>query len=82
MTEYNFRHQTKMMSIGLAAFERGKTLRVHSSAFFSLFSRLAAQSPGSGPALARLTGYFSHETLLGRVAPGGVRQGGLCGRLT
>jgi hypothetical protein len=82
MTEYNFRHQTKMMSIGLAGFERGKTLCVHFCAFCSLFSRLGAQSPGSGPAPARLTGYFSHETLLERIALGGVRQGGLCGRLT
>ncbi|MEH2549632.1 hypothetical protein V1283_006277 [Bradyrhizobium sp. AZCC 2262] len=82
MTEYNFRHQTKMMSIGLAAFERGKASSFHFCAFCSLFSRLAAQPPGSGPASARLTGYFSHETLLGRAAVGGVRQGGLCGRLT
>jgi hypothetical protein len=82
MTEYNFRHQTKMMSIGLAGFERGKTLRVHLCVFCGLFNRLGAQSPGFGPAPARLTGYFSHETLLGRAAPGGVRQGGLCGRLT
>jgi hypothetical protein len=82
MTEYNFRHQTKMMSIGLAVFERGKTLCVHFCAFCSLFSRLGAQSPGCGPAPARLTGYFSHETLLARIALGGVRQGGLCGRLT
>src|SRR5207244_9532601 len=49
MTEYNFRHQTKMMSIGLAAFERGKTPSVHLCAFCSLFSRLAAQSTASGP---------------------------------
>jgi hypothetical protein len=73
MTEYNFRHQTKMMSIGLAAFERGKTLSVQLCTFCSLFGGLAAQSPGSGPAPARLTGYFSHETLLGGIAFGGVR---------
>jgi hypothetical protein len=82
MTEFNFRHQTKMMSIALAGFERGKTLRVHLCVFFGLFNGLAGQSPGSGSALARLTGYFSHETLLGRATLGGVRQGGLCGRLT
>jgi hypothetical protein len=82
MTEYNFRHQTKMMSIELAVFECGKTLCIHFCAFCSRFSGLGAQSPGSGPAPARLTGYFSHETLLARVALGGVRQGGLCGRLT
>jgi hypothetical protein len=73
MTEYNFRHQTKMMSIGLAAFERGKTLCVHLSAFCSLVRVLRAQPAGSGTGSARLTGYFSHETLLGRDAPGGVR---------
>jgi hypothetical protein len=79
MIEYNFRHQTKMMSIGLAALERGKAPSVHFCAFCSLFSRLAAQPPGSGPALARLTGYFSHETLLGRAAVGGVRQAAFAG---
>jgi hypothetical protein len=50
--------------------------------FFSLFRRPDAQPAGSGAGSVRLTGYFSHETLLQGVASGGVRQGGLCGRLT
>jgi hypothetical protein len=71
-----------MMSIKLAGLGTAKhPARIHLQ-FFSLFRGLHAQSPGSGPAPARLTGYFSHETLLARIALGGVRQGGLCGRLT
>jgi len=82
MTEYNFRHQTKMMSIGLAGLRMTKQSARSYVQFFSLFRGLHAQPAGFHTGLARLTGYFSHETLLERVAPGGVRQGGLCGRLT
>jgi hypothetical protein len=82
MTEYNFRHQTKMMSIELAGLRMATILRGIYVQFCSLFRGLHAQPAGFGAGSARLTGYFSHETLLGRVAPGGARQGGLCGRLT
>ncbi|MBT1514804.1 hypothetical protein KIP88_30385 [Bradyrhizobium sp. SRL28] len=82
MTEYNFRHQTKMMSIGLAGLRMTKHPARSYVQFCSLFRGLHAQLAGSGAGSARLTGYFSHETLLERVALGGVRQGGLCGRLT
>jgi hypothetical protein len=80
-TEYNFRHQTKMMSIGLAGLTLAKALRVIYAHFAACFVGLM-HSRRLGPEPARLTGYFSHETLLERVALGGVRQGGLCGRLT
>ncbi|XSC43150.1 hypothetical protein ACF1BQ_034625 [Bradyrhizobium sp. RDT10] len=73
MTEYNFRHQTKMMSIGLAGLRMAKhPARIHLQ-FYSLFRGLHAQPAGFGAGSARLTGYFSHETFLGRVAHGGVR---------
>jgi hypothetical protein len=82
MTEYNFRHQTKMKSIGLAGLRRAKQRVCIHMQFYSLFRGLHAQPTGAGAGSARLTGYFSHETLLGRAALGGVREGGLCGRLT
>jgi hypothetical protein len=52
MTEYNFRHQTKMMSIGLAAFECGKASSFHFGAFAAclvglLHSRPAPDCTGS-----------------------------------
>jgi hypothetical protein len=82
MTEYNFRHQTKMMSIGLAPLPMAKRLPRIDVQFRSLFRRLHADPPGFCAEQVRLTGYFSHETLFTRAAPGGVRQSGLCGRLT
>jgi hypothetical protein len=62
-----------MMSIGLADLRVAKRAARFDLQFFSLFRGLHAQPAGFGARLARLTGYFSHETLLGRVAPGGVR---------
>jgi hypothetical protein len=73
MTEYNFRHQTKMMSIELAGLRMAKHPARSCVQFCSLFCELRAQPASFGDGSARLTGYFSHETLLGGVAPGGVR---------
>jgi hypothetical protein len=61
------------MSIGLAGLRMTKhPARIYVQ-FCSLFRGLHAQPAGFGAESARLTGYFSHETLLGRVAPGGAR---------
>jgi hypothetical protein len=62
-----------MMSIGLAGLRMAKRAARFDLQFFSLFRGLHAQPAGCGAGSARLTGYFSHETLLARVALGGVR---------
>jgi hypothetical protein len=67
MTEYNFRHQTKMMSIELAALPMAKHPARSYVQFCSLFRGLHAQPASFCAGSVRLTGYFSHETLLERV---------------
>jgi hypothetical protein len=71
-----------MMSIELAGSHMTKHHERRYAQFYSLFRGLHAQPAGFRAGSARLTGYFSHETLLKRAAPGGVRHGGHCGRLT
>jgi hypothetical protein len=73
MTEYNFRHQTKMMSIELGGRAWQNIVRRIDAEFYSLFRELAAQPASSDARSVRLTGYFSHETLLECAAAGGVR---------